>query len=39
MCLVLGKINIKGVEFAQDTKVENGILLINKDELIAHLKQ
>jgi len=39
MRLVLGKINITGVDFAQDTKVENGMLLVNKDELIAHLKQ
>lgn len=39
MRLVLGKITIKGVDFAQDTKIENGMLLVNKDELITHLKQ
>ena len=39
MRLVLGKINITGVDFAQETKVENGMLLVNKDELIAHLKK
>lgn len=39
MRLVLGKIMINGINFAQDTKVENGMLLVNKDELIAHLKQ
>jgi len=39
MRLVLGSINIKGVEFAPDTNLENGLLLINKDQLVTHLKQ
>ncbi|GAV23213.1 glycine/sarcosine/betaine reductase component B subunit [Carboxydothermus pertinax] len=39
MRLTLGKIQIKGVEFGPNTKVENGILYVNKDELTALLKE
>lgn len=39
MRLILGKINIRGVEFAQETKVENSTLMVSKNGLIAHLVQ
>jgi glycine reductase len=32
--LELGKINIKDVKFGEETKVENGILYVNKQEII-----
>ncbi|EOC99621.1 glycine/sarcosine/betaine reductase component B subunit [Caldisalinibacter kiritimatiensis] len=34
MRLELGKINIKDVQFGKETKVENGILYVNKQEII-----
>lgn len=34
MRLELGKINIKDVKFGEETKVENGILYVNKQEII-----
>jgi len=39
MRLTLGKINIKGLEFGPSTRVENGVLYVNKDELTALLKE
>ncbi|MEN6567054.1 MAG: glycine/sarcosine/betaine reductase component B subunit [Veillonellales bacterium] len=39
MRLVLGKINIKGVEFAPVTKVDNGILMVNQEELASLIKE
>lgn len=39
MRLVLGKIHIQGVAFAQTTKVDNGILLVNKAELSQLIKE
>ncbi|MGI6344109.1 MAG: glycine/sarcosine/betaine reductase component B subunit [Bacillota bacterium] len=38
MRLELGNINIKDVQFGAQTKVENGVLYVNKDELIAELQ-
>lgn len=35
MRLEIGNINIKDVQFGDKTKVENGILFVNKEELIA----
>lgn len=39
MRLVLGKIHIQGVAFAKVTKVDNSILLVNKDELSELIKE
>jgi glycine reductase len=39
MRLVLGKVNIKGVEFARNTKINNGLLQINKEELLSQLTE
>lgn len=45
MRLELGHINIKDVQFGNETKVENGVLYVNKEELISlvledeHLKE
>ncbi len=39
MQLELGNIFIKDVQFSDDTKVENGILYVNKDELIELVKE
>ncbi|MCT8975887.1 glycine/sarcosine/betaine reductase component B subunit [Clostridium sp. CX1] len=35
MRLELGKINIKDIQFGAETKVENGVLYVNKEELLA----
>jgi glycine reductase len=35
--LELGKINIKDIQFATETKVENGVLYINKEELLKEV--
>ena len=37
MRLELGKILINDVKFCSETKVDKGVLYINKEELIAHL--
>ena len=37
MRLELGKILINDVKLCSETKVENNVLYINKEELIAHL--
>lgn len=37
MRLELGKIFIKDMQFAAETKVENGILYVNKEELISEI--
>ena len=39
MRLILGKIQIKDVQFAGATSVDNGVLYVNKDELAALLKE
>lgn len=39
MRLVLGKVHICGIDFADVTKVENGVLSISKAELTALLKE
>lgn len=39
MRLTLGKINIKGVDFGSATKVENGKLFVNKEELAALIRE
>ena len=39
MKLELGKIHIKDVQFGEQTKVEQGVLYVNKEELIALLKE
>ncbi|MCL2406366.1 MAG: glycine/sarcosine/betaine reductase component B subunit [Defluviitaleaceae bacterium] len=39
MKLELGRINIEGLSFGANTEVNAGILTINKDELIALIKQ
>lgn len=39
MRLELGKILINDVKFCSETKVDNGVLYINKEELIAHLME
>jgi glycine reductase len=37
--LELGKINIKDVQFGDTTKLENGILYVNKEEIINRIKE
>ena len=37
MRLELGKILINDVKFCSETKVDKGVLYINKEELISHL--
>jgi glycine reductase len=37
--LELGKINITDVQFGDTTKVENGILYVNKEEIISMIKE
>lgn len=39
MRLELGKILINDVKFSSETKVDNGVLYINKEELVAHLME
>ncbi|MCT4607355.1 MAG: glycine/sarcosine/betaine reductase component B subunit [Marinisporobacter sp.] len=39
MRLELGKINIKDVQFGDTTKLENGILYVNKEEIINRIKE
>ena len=39
MRLELGKINIKDVQFGSETKVENGVLYVNKEELISLISE
>lgn len=39
MRLELGKILINDVQFSSETKVEKGVLYVNKEELIAHLME
>ncbi|RKD29101.1 glycine/sarcosine/betaine reductase component B subunit [Thermohalobacter berrensis] len=39
MRLELGKINIKDVQFGSETKVENGVLYVNKEELITLISE
>ncbi|QZY57336.1 glycine/sarcosine/betaine reductase component B subunit [Crassaminicella profunda] len=39
MRLELGKINITDVQFSDITKVENGILYVNKEEIISIIKE
>ncbi|MCT4617820.1 MAG: glycine/sarcosine/betaine reductase component B subunit [Marinisporobacter sp.] len=39
MRLELGKINITDVQFGDTTKVENGILYVNKEEIISMIKE
>ncbi|MGM0421407.1 MAG: glycine/sarcosine/betaine reductase component B subunit [Bacillota bacterium] len=38
MQLELGKINIKDVQFGEENKIENGLLTINKEELLHKIK-
>ena len=37
--LELQKIHIKDIQFGNDTRVDNGVLSINKEQLIALLKE
>lgn len=37
MKLKLGRVKIKDIQFGNVTKVENGVLTVNKEELLAHL--
>jgi glycine reductase len=39
MKLELGRISIKDVQFSQNTEVKGDTLYLNKDELIAHIKE
>jgi len=39
MRLELGKVFIKDVQFGSETKVENGVLYVNKEELIALIRE
>jgi len=39
MRLELGHINIKDVQFGEETKVDNGTLYVNKDEIISIIKE
>lgn len=39
MKLELGRINIKDIQFGSKTQVENGVLTVNKDELISKLME
>lgn len=39
MQLKLGNIHIKGMEFSDKTKIENSVLYINKEEVIALIKE
>ena len=39
MRLELGNINIKDVQFGKETKVENGVLFVNKEEIISMVKE
>ena len=39
MRLELGNIYIKDVQFGDETKVENGILYVNKEELISLIRE
>lgn len=39
MKLELRRINIKDIQFGGETKVENGVLIVNKDELMEKLKE
>jgi len=39
MRLELGHINIKDVQFGSETKIDNGTLFVNKDEIISIVKE
>ena len=39
MRLELGHINIKDVQFGKETKIDNGTLFVNKDEIISLVKE
>ncbi|NLJ99567.1 MAG: beta-aspartyl-peptidase [Tissierellia bacterium] len=39
MRLELGQVLIKDVQFGEDTKIDNGVLYVNKEELIALIKE
>ncbi len=39
MKLELGRIHIKDIQFGEKTQVENGVLTVNKDELISKLME
>lgn len=39
MKLELGRINIKDIQFGSETKVIGGVLYVNKEELVAKLKE
>ncbi|MFS8540910.1 MAG: glycine/sarcosine/betaine reductase component B subunit, partial [Tissierellales bacterium] len=39
MRLELGKVFIKDVQFGSETKIENGVLYVNKEELIALIRE
>ena len=39
ICLELGKIFIKDVQFGSETKIEDGVLYVNKEELIALIRE
>ena len=39
MRLELGHVLINDVQFGEETKIENGVLYVNKEELIALIKE
>ncbi|NLX62311.1 MAG: beta-aspartyl-peptidase [Tissierellia bacterium] len=39
MRLELGHVNISDVQFGEETKIENGVLYVNKEELISLIKE
>ena len=39
MRLELGRVNITDVQFGEETKVDNGTLYVNKEEIIALVKE